>query len=37
VRRAVLADEGGRITTATLLAEVGSGRYRAAVPDGMYL
>ncbi len=37
VRRAVLAGDGGHVTTATLLAEVGSGRYRAAVPEGMYL
>lgn len=38
VRRAVLsADQTGRLTTAALLAEVGSGRYRATVPDGMYL
>ncbi|MCA2320444.1 ATP-binding protein [Mycobacterium intracellulare] len=37
VRRAVLADPDGRVSTATLLAEVGSGRYRAAIPEGMYL
>ncbi|CAM2840679.1 cell division protein [Mycobacterium intermedium] len=37
VRRAVLAGDGGAVSTATLLAEVGSGRYRAAVPAGMYL
>lgn len=37
VRRAVLAGDGGTITTATLLAEVGSGRYRAEAPAGMYL
>lgn len=38
VRRAILsADETGRLSTAALLAEVGSGRYRAATPDGMYL
>ncbi len=36
VRRAVLADDGS-VSTATLLAEVGSGRYRAEVPGGMYL
>jgi cell division protease FtsH len=35
VRRAVLA--GDDITTATLLAEVRSGRYRADAPEGMYL
>lgn len=34
VRRAVLS---GSLTTATLLAEVGSGRYRAQPPVGMYL
>lgn len=37
VRRAVLSGDGGSISTATLLAEVGSGRYRASVPAGMYL
>lgn len=37
VRRAVLAGEDGDLSTASLLAEVGSGRYRAEVPDGMYL
>jgi cell division protease FtsH len=38
VRRAVLsADETGLLSTATLLAEVGSGRYRATIPNGMYL
>jgi len=37
VRRAVLAGDGGHVTTATLLSEVGSGRYRPTVPDGMYL
>ena len=37
VRRAVLAGESGSGCTATLLAEVGSGRYRAEVPGGMYL
>lgn len=38
VRRAVLsADETGQLSTAALLAEVGSGRYRATIPDGMYL
>lgn len=38
VRRAVLsADESGQLDTAALLAEVGSGRYRATAPDGMYL
>ena len=37
VRRAVLAADDGRISTATLLAEVGSGRYRATASAGMYL
>ncbi|MEZ0366270.1 ATP-binding protein [Mycobacterium sp. pUA109] len=37
VRRAILADDGAKVSTAALLAEVGSGRYRAAVPDGIYL
>jgi cell division protease FtsH len=37
VRRAVLANEDGRVSTARLLAEVGSGRYRATTPEGMYL
>lgn len=37
VRRAVLASDDGRLSTAALLTEVGSGRYRAAVPEGMYL
>ncbi|MBJ7337149.1 MAG: ATP-binding protein [Mycolicibacterium sp.] len=38
VRRAVLsADDTGRLSTADLLAEVGSGRYRATIPNGMYL
>lgn len=38
VRRALLtADLNGDLSTAALLAEVGSGRYRAAVPEGMYL
>jgi DNA-binding Lrp family transcriptional regulator len=37
VRRAVLAGEDGDVSTARLLAEVGIGRYRAEVPDGMYL
>jgi cell division protease FtsH len=37
VRRAVLAGDGGHVSTAALLAEVGSGRYRATVPEGMYL
>jgi cell division protease FtsH len=36
VRRAVLTGDGS-VSTATLLAEVGSGRYRAEVPGGMYL
>lgn len=38
VRRAVLsADESGLLSTAALLAEVGSGRYRATISNGMYL
>ncbi|MBZ4521879.1 AAA family ATPase [Mycobacterium avium] len=37
VRRAVLAGGDGHISTATLLAEVGSRRYRSSIPDGMYL
>ncbi len=37
VRRAVLASDEGSVSTATLLAELGSGRYRAEVPAGMYL
>lgn len=38
VRRAVLsAGEGDPLTTAALLAEVGSGRYRPSAPHGMYL
>lgn len=38
VRRAVLAaDDTGLVTTAALLAEVGSGRYRATPTEGMYL
>lgn len=37
VRRAVLSGGDGHVSTATLLAEVGSGRYRATVPEGMYL
>lgn len=37
VRRAVLASNGGNVCTAALLAEVGNGRYRAAVPAGLYL
>jgi hypothetical protein len=37
VRRAMLADNSGHLTTARLLAEVGSGRYRATAPEGMYL
>jgi cell division protease FtsH len=36
-RRAVLTRDGGIVSTATLLAEVGSGRYLATVPAGMYL
>jgi cell division protease FtsH len=37
VRRAVLASDDGGISTAGLLAEVGSGRYRADPPAGLYL
>ena len=38
VRGAVLsADDTGTLTTAALLTEVGSGRYRATIPNGMYL
>ncbi|MEB3023681.1 AAA family ATPase [[Mycobacterium] crassicus] len=38
VRRAVLsAVDGDDISTATLLAEVGSGRYRATAPTGAYI
>ncbi|MCA2245868.1 ATP-binding protein [Mycobacterium sp. WUMAC-067] len=37
VRRAVLAGENGHVGTATLLAEIGSGRYRATIPEGLYL
>lgn len=37
VRRAVLAGENGSVCTATLLGEIGNGRYRAAVPAGLYL
>lgn len=38
MRRAVLAaDDTGLLTTAELLAEVGSGRYRATPTEGMYL
>lgn len=37
VRRAILVGDSGQVSTATLLMEVGSGRYCAAVPEGMYL
>lgn len=38
VRRAVLsADDSDELSTAALLAEVGSGRYRATAPQGHYL
>lgn len=38
VRRAVLAaDDAGLLSTSALLAEVGSGRYRATPTEGMYL
>jgi len=37
VRRALLAGSDGAISTAALLAELGTGRYRAEPPEGMYL
>lgn len=37
VRRALLSADGGSLCTATLLAEIGSGRYRAELPGGAYL
>ncbi len=37
VRRAALAGDNGHVTTAMLLAEIGSGRYRPTIPAGMYL
>lgn len=37
VRRAVLAAVDGNISTATLLSEVGSRRYRPTISEGMYL
>jgi len=38
VRRAVLSvPDGEPISTDGLLAEIGGGRYRAAVPEGLYL
>lgn len=37
VRRALLAGNGEAISTAALLAELGTGRYRAEPPEGMYL
>jgi len=37
VRRAVLAADAGNVSTAALLAEVGSRRYRPTVSAGMYL
>lgn len=37
VRRAVLSGNAATICTAALLDEVGNGRYRADVPDGLYL
>jgi cell division protease FtsH len=37
VRRAVLAGDDGNISTATLLSEFDTGRYRAQPPAGMYL
>jgi cell division protease FtsH len=37
VRRAVLVADGADVSTAALRAEVGGGRYRATVPNGMYM
>lgn len=37
VRRALLAGNGAAISTTALLAELGTGRYRAEPPEGMYL
>jgi cell division protease FtsH len=37
VRRTVLASDDGGVSTTGLLAEVGSGRYRAEPPAGLYL
>jgi hypothetical protein len=37
VRRAVLVAHNGQLSTATLLAEIGAGRYRAQPPTGQYL
>jgi cell division protease FtsH len=37
VRRALLAGDDGSVSTGTLLAELGTGRYRAQPPAGMYL
>ncbi|SHW41029.1 cell division protease ftsH-like protein [Mycobacteroides abscessus subsp. abscessus] len=37
VRRALLAGNGDAISTTALLAELGTGRYRAEPPEGMYL
>lgn len=37
VRRAVLSSGSGNISTATLLAEIGNGRFRATLPAGLYL
>lgn len=37
VRRTVLAGDNGNVTTATLLAEVSSRRYRPTIPHGTYL
>jgi cell division protease FtsH len=37
VCHAVLASDGGRVSSAMLLAEVGSGRYQAVPPAEMYL
>lgn len=37
VRRAVLKGDDGHVSTVALLAEVGSGQYRATTPEGLYL
>lgn len=37
VRRAVVVGDGAQVSTASLFAEVGSGPYRASIPEEMYL
>ncbi|BBZ50279.1 hypothetical protein MHEI_19960 [Mycobacterium heidelbergense] len=37
VRPTAVAGEAGHVSSAALLAEVGSGRYRAAIPERMYM